>query len=295
MNTSEAKHNGIQTENHAIPKCGIVMPISAIDVYSAEHWADVLGILKDVINSVGFEPNLVSYADDIGIIQKRIIQNLYNNEIVVCDVSAKNPNVMFELGIRLAFDKPTIIIKDDYTDYSFDTSVIEHLTYPKDLRFNKIVSFKENLKKKLGATFEKSKNDPNYSTFLKNFGEYKVAHLEEKEISSSKFILDSLEEIKSELFNIKRANQVKDKPSTKLSSLDALRQRLIQSQNEAESQMKDWMNSYFEKFSVKSSDVIENEALKTKLVEFVYDNFRPQQAISKNQVRTFIDDELLPF
>ena len=53
-----------------LAKCGIIMPISSLGEYSAEHWVEVLGILKDVISSVEFEPNLVSDADDIGIIQK---------------------------------------------------------------------------------------------------------------------------------------------------------------------------------------------------------------------------------
>ena len=142
----------------------------------------MLSILRDAINQAGFEPNLVSDADDSGIIQKRIIQNLYSNEIVICDVSAKNPNVMFELGIRLAFDKPTIIVKDDKTDYSFDTQVIEHITYPRELRFPKIVLFKDALTKKIKGTYEKSTKDKNYTTFLKNFGEYKVAQLSEKNL-----------------------------------------------------------------------------------------------------------------
>ena len=107
--------------NPSKPMCGIIMPISEIDNCSAEHWVEVQSILRDVIKSADFEPNLVSDADDVGIIQKRIVQNVYSNEIVVCDVSGKNPNVMFELGMRLAFDKPTIIIKDDFTNYSFDT------------------------------------------------------------------------------------------------------------------------------------------------------------------------------
>jgi len=87
------------------------MPISEIDGCSAEHWEDVLNILCEAIDEAGFKANLVSSSSDVGVIQKRIIQNLYNNPIVVCDVSGKNPNVMFELGMRLAFDKPTIIIK----------------------------------------------------------------------------------------------------------------------------------------------------------------------------------------
>lgn len=112
--------------------CGVVMPISAIDGLSEAHWADVLGMISEAASKAGFIANLVSNADDVGVIQKRIIQNLYDNAIVVCDVSGKNPNVMFELGMRLAFNKPTIIVKDDKTSYSFDTSPIEHVSYPRE-------------------------------------------------------------------------------------------------------------------------------------------------------------------
>lgn len=76
--------------------CGLVMPISEIDGCSETHWAEVQDILSDAIEETGFEANLVSNADDVGLIHKRIIQNLYENPLVVCDVSGKNPNVMFE-------------------------------------------------------------------------------------------------------------------------------------------------------------------------------------------------------
>ena len=198
MSTIEDRMNATK------PVCGIVMPISSMENYSAEHWGDVLNILRETIGSAGFEPNLVSDADDVGIIQKTIVQNLYNNDIVICDVSGKNPNVMFELGMRLAFDKPTLIIKDDHTDYSFDTSIIEHVGYPRDLRFNKINEFKEKLKNKLIATNNTAKANPDFSTFLRSFGEYKVAQIQTKEISSDDYILESLREIKTEIRRIKR-------------------------------------------------------------------------------------------
>ena len=178
------------------PCCGLVMPISAIDGCNEQHWSDVKEILTEAVESAGFKANLVSYADDVGIIQKRIIQNLYENPIVVCDVSGKNPNVMFELGLRLAFDKPTIIIKDDKTSYSFDTSPIEHLEYPRDLRFTKIVEFKKSLREKVQATLKKSQADPNYTTFLKHFGTFTVAKLDTKEVSKEDFIIEELKELK---------------------------------------------------------------------------------------------------
>lgn len=197
------------------PTCGIIMPISLIEGCPPEHWADVLGIIKDVCVVNDFIPNLVSDADDIGVIHNRIIENIYSSDIVICDVSCKNANVMFELGMRLAFDKPTIIIKDDLTGYSFDTSLIEHLEYPRDLRFTSINRFKDNLGKKLKATYEKSQTDPNYSTFLKNFGKYKIAHLEDREITSDTFILNAIEDLKRDVRTIRNIS-VNDRESNYL-------------------------------------------------------------------------------
>lgn len=186
------------------PVCGIIMPISAIDNCSSEHWTEVKKILSEAICDAGYKPNLVSNADDIGIIQKRIIQNIYDNDIVVCDVSGKNPNVMFELGMRLAFDKPAIIIIDDKTDYSFDTSPIEHLSYPRDLRYYNILNFKEQLRTKIIATAEKSQKDPNYTTFLKNFGEFEVAHVEKKEGSINEVLISRMDELAFHMNRIER-------------------------------------------------------------------------------------------
>ena len=190
--------------------CGIVMPISSIDGVSESHWIDVKNIIQSSIKDAGFSPNLVSDADEVGIIQQRIIQNLYSNPIVVCDVSCKNPNVMFELGMRLAFDKPTIIIKDDKTDYSFDTSVIEHIEYPRDLRFNNIIRFKLKLTEKIQATFEKSR-EKDYSTFLKNFKILHVERLDVKELSPEQFMLEKLSNIESELLFLRKEKYSKEK------------------------------------------------------------------------------------
>ena len=220
------------------PTCGIIMPISETDNCSVEHWTDVLGILKDVCSSNNFTPNLVSDADDIGIIHNRIIENIYSSDIIICDVSCKNANVMFELGMRLAFDKPTIIIKDNITGYSFDTSLIEHLEYPRELRFTTIIKFKENLGKKLIATHKKAKEDPNYSTFLKNFGKYKIAQLEDKEITSDTYIINAIEDLKRDVRFI-RNQSLNDKE-------DIIR-RSIRNQNRMTTEISEKEKAFFRK------------------------------------------------
>jgi hypothetical protein len=192
-----------EAESSAVETCGIVMPISAMDGYGEEHWSDVLEILTASIKDAGFDPNLVSSADDVGVIQKRIIQNLYENPVVVCDVSGKNSNVMFELGMRLAFDKPTIIVKDDKTTYSFDTAPIEHIPYPKDLRFHDIVKFKGLLTEKIKSTYTKAKDDKNFTPFLGHFGTFKVAKIEAKEVSGDEYIIDQLKDIRQQLASMR--------------------------------------------------------------------------------------------
>lgn len=245
VNNQETQQES-KNENNTldIPKCGIIMPISEIDGCSSEHWEDVLHILKEIIESIDFEANLVSDSDDIGVIQKRIVQNIYNNPIIVCDVSGKNPNVMFELGLRLAFDKPTIIIKDDKTSFSFDTSVIEHITYPRDLRFNKMVEFKKELGRKIKATYSKSKSDPNYSTFLKNFGEFKVAKLHQHVVSSDQYILESIGELKSEIKRLRIDGNDR---------INSSRKRGLANEHEQESIIKNAIIDYMIKTNIKTT------------------------------------------
>lgn len=194
--TDKSKTNGQQSKTM---KCGIIMPIAQHSDYPQDHWKDVLNILIEAINETDFEPSLVSDDPAIGLIHDRIVTNLYTNEIVICDVSSKNPNVMFELGLRLAFDKPTIIIKDELTGFSFDTGIIEHIPYPSSLRFSQIVHFKAELIKRIKATYETSNSDTNYSPFLKSFGKRIVpAKIDGQEISESKYIIESLNGLQSE-------------------------------------------------------------------------------------------------
>lgn len=182
-------------------KCGIVIPIAGFNGYPEEHWRDVKEIIIDAADQAGFDAELVSYRNETTVIHKTIIQNLYTNEIVVVDVSGRNPNVMFELGMRLAFDKPTIVIKDEKTDYSFDTSPIDHLGYPSSLHYQTIKDFKGDLIRKIKATYEASQKD-GYSSFLKNFTNFTIASIENREVTPSEFILEELKSIRRDLNTI---------------------------------------------------------------------------------------------
>lgn len=90
--------------------CGIIMPISGSDDdHTEEHWMCVREVVGIAIKNAGFIPQPVWENDESDVIQTRILKNLYENEIVVCDISTRNPNVMLEFGMRLTTTKPTIV------------------------------------------------------------------------------------------------------------------------------------------------------------------------------------------
>lgn len=184
--------------NEAKPACGIVMPISERDGCSSHHWLEVLSILTAAAEEAGYDAKLVSNAEHIGIIHHTIVENLYDNPIVICDVSTENPNVMFELGLRLAFDKPTIVVIDDKTKISFDASPIMHLTYPRDLRFSSIVQFQDRLADAIKATIEKFEK-PDCVTFLRSFKKVTAAKLESVELPSTEIILREIASLRRDL------------------------------------------------------------------------------------------------
>jgi len=197
---------GVAQQSKEKEVCGIIMPIADTDGYPLGHWQEVKAVLNEAIVSSGYIPNIVSYSNDTGVIHNRIIGNLFNNPIVVCDVSSRNSNVMFELGMRLAFDKAVVVVTDDRTKFSFDTQVVEHLIYPSDLNYLKIVDFKELLKNKIASTVL-AYSKPDNPTFLKSFVQYK-AQLKEETVGASELILKRIEQLDTKINNLASVDKV---------------------------------------------------------------------------------------
>jgi hypothetical protein len=133
--------------------CGFIMPISGKGKYPVDHWTKIKNILTDIAQAAtkklklaGEEPEVVSIDFANPDIKSVIFNNLFSIPIVICDVSGNNPNVIYELGLRVAFDMPVIIIKDKDTEFSFDINSLLTIEYPNNLT-------------QLGPT------DPNYKEF----------------------------------------------------------------------------------------------------------------------------------
>jgi hypothetical protein len=117
------------------PTCFMAMPIRVTPGHSeiyhdGQHWMNVMThLFEPAIEKAGFRP-VRPIATGAYMIHAEIVKNLETCDLVLCDSSQHNPNVTFELGIRVAVDKPMCLVKDDRTrDLPFDTSGINTYTY----------------------------------------------------------------------------------------------------------------------------------------------------------------------
>lgn len=114
--------------------CGIIMPVSRMGELDEQHWSDVKEIFFEAIRKTSYEPKVVWEHDRTDIIQAKIINNILKNDVIICDLSGFNPNVMFEFGLRLATDLPTIIVSDDISikKLPFDIASMNCIPYERD-------------------------------------------------------------------------------------------------------------------------------------------------------------------
>lgn len=115
------------------------MPISDSSGYEVGHFARVYEhLLKPAIVDAGYFPVRADDTVKTDYIVVNIIRDIVDAEIIVCDLSAKNANVMYELGIRHAFNKPVALIKDRKTDKTFDIQGLRYTEYDESLRIDSV-------------------------------------------------------------------------------------------------------------------------------------------------------------
>lgn len=188
--------------------CGLVIPISSMDdeIYTEQHWGFVKQIIEECLQNskkYNYEVKIVSESDGANIIQSNIIQGLFSSDIIICDVSNLNPNVMFELGVRIMFDKPVVIIKGSITKFVFDVSSIEHMIYDRSLQYSEIRRFQDNLLHKVECTFEEFKDEKNAPSYLKAFGFIETApSLETINATAVDQIMAGLKSLEGRMVNI---------------------------------------------------------------------------------------------
>lgn len=193
------------TEQPEARACGIIMPISATANHSSGHWVEVLTLITRAVEKAKFVATPVWQNSVIDRVSKRIIENIFKFPIVIADISDSNPNVMLELGLRLASKKPTIVIMNKGGNIPFDIHDFHALTYPASLSILEMEKFVEELAISIESKYEAYIKDE-YTPFLDNVV-VDVVKPGQREVSLDKYVLDKLDELSGKISRISSRNR----------------------------------------------------------------------------------------
>ena len=121
-------------------ECFVVMPISEVDGYNKGHFLHVYeDIIKPAVALTEFTAIRADEVKETNFIHLDMLKKLIDAPIAICDLSTRNPNVLFELGIRQAFDKPVVLIQEKGTPKIFDIGPLRYLEYSKDMKYHEVL------------------------------------------------------------------------------------------------------------------------------------------------------------
>lgn len=112
--------------------CFVIMPIRE---EGTDEWEKFKGVYDDIIApavseaDIGLTPLRADEIEKPGSITEDIIRYCVKSKVVIADLTDKNPNVLYELGVRHARSNRTILMASKKEELPFDTSTLRTILY----------------------------------------------------------------------------------------------------------------------------------------------------------------------
>lgn len=190
-------------------ECFVIMPISDPEGYEKGHFERVYkDIFIPAISKAGLIPFRADDDKTTNLIQLEILRKLLDCPIALCDLSSRNPNVLFELGIRQAFDKPVILVQEVGTPKIFDISSIRCIEYRKERLYHEVLEDQEGISEALLSTIKSCNEGTSVNSIVRLLALTKPASIPEiKEFEkdpSLKIIMNELSNLRFEMRSLRR-------------------------------------------------------------------------------------------
>jgi hypothetical protein len=143
----------------SMDECFLIMPISDPDEYSTGHFYRVYqDIFVPACEKAGFRAVRADEVKQANLIHLDVLQRVVESPMAICDLSSRNPNVLFELGIRQAFDKPVVLVQERGTPKVFDIAPLRYTEYRQELKYHEVPEDQEAIAEALRTTHEACTN-----------------------------------------------------------------------------------------------------------------------------------------
>ncbi len=160
-NDAQSANEGEQVVSAGKKTCFVIMPIADMEGYDSGHFTRVYEyLIVPACANAGYEAHRADVVAASNYIIIDILRKIIDSDLVICDLSGRNPNVLYELGVRQAFNLPTVLIKDTKTSRIFDIQGIRCADYNHSLRIDEVRKEQESIRKAIVETASSS-NDVN--------------------------------------------------------------------------------------------------------------------------------------
>lgn len=152
--------------------CFVIMPFSERLSNRPKGFFDEVfeSLIKPAAEAAGFDVQTAN-KDGSDVIQSTIINELMDAELVIADLTDHNPNVLFELGFRMAQEKPVAIIKTGDTGGIFDVdNMLRVFEYTQHLWPSTIRQDVPRLEGHIRATWDNRETNRTYISILRSSG-----------------------------------------------------------------------------------------------------------------------------
>lgn len=204
-------------EDTANNDCFIIMPIANPEGYEKGHFDKVYeDIFKVACEKSGFNPVRADEVKQTNLIHLDILQKLIDSPMAICDLSNRNPNVLFELGLRQAFDKPTVLVQERGTPKIFDISPMRYTEYRKELKYREVLEDQDRISLALTETKKATENGEGVNSIVSLLSLANPASL--KDVSENdtarmmQVIMSEINDLRTDFRMSKKMNPINNKP-----------------------------------------------------------------------------------
>jgi len=135
--------------------CFVVMPITDPEGYDPGHFQHIFDdIFVPACDAAGYIAVRADQIKETNLIHLDVLQRLLDSRMVLCDLSSRNPNVLFELGLRQAFDMPVVLVQEAGTPKIFDIAPLRFTEYRRARVYHEVIEDQRKLAAALVATRE---------------------------------------------------------------------------------------------------------------------------------------------
>lgn len=190
-----------ETQGSETEKCFVIMPISdptELEYQNGHFYKIYDQILKPAIIKAGYTPHRADDDKSSDMIHASIIKDIIEAPMAICDLSTRNPNVLFELGIRQAFNKPVVLVQEKGTKAIFDVAGIRTIDYRKNRLYDEVLEDQDAITEAILAT----KKDPKFNSLI-TLVKMEPAKIDKENLTENDEIRMMLSGILNELDSIK--------------------------------------------------------------------------------------------